>query len=315
MARRKTVVLIVLLSVVGLAVISFTVLSLLKDRLYDEAGATRRLRVASVSMACDVDPVVNRQKMVDTVRIIKREHGDVRLVLFGETITSWYSKGSESRQYHRSVAETIPGQTTAMLGRAAVECGLYVCFGMTEESGGKVYNSQVLIDPAGSVVAVHRKVNLQGSKTFDPGTVPVTMADIEGIRTAIIICSDIQNSSVRRALASEKPQLILGSLANPKDPGWFVSGLIGKMFGAWVVTANRYGDDGAGFFDGQMIVADPLGDLRVKAKDREQYITYDLGFDTRTSRVRAFAVSLYRWESIGVHFVKSLSMIFPSARK
>ena len=74
------------------------------------------------------------------------------------------------------------------------------------------------------------------------------------------------------------------------------------MFGAWVLTANRYGVDGDGFFDGRMILADPLGSLRVKVKDSQQYFSHDIGFDDRTSWVRACAIKMYRWESMGLHF-------------
>jgi predicted amidohydrolase len=140
--------------------------------------------------------------MLDLVRTMTREHRDVDLILFGETITGWYSRGADSRQYHQSIAEAIPGKTPAMLSASASEFRVNVCFGMSEASDGKLFNSQVLIDPTGPVIAVHRKVNPQGSKTFVPGPVPVTMADVNGIRTARIICSDIQRPTVRKAPGS-----------------------------------------------------------------------------------------------------------------
>ena len=301
-----------LLAVVALWVTSFLALRMARNALYDESGTSSSLNVAGVAMTCDVEPAINRQRMLDAVRTVKAEHPDVDLIMFGEAITGWYSMGGETAAYHRKIAETIPGATTALMRDAAREHRVYLSFGLSEASAESVYNSQVLIDPAGSIVAVHRKVNLQGSRVFMPGVVPVTMADVKGVRTAIIICSDIQSSQVRKALRAGRPQLILGSLANASDPHWFVSGMIAKMCGSWILTANRYGPDGRQFFDGQMIVADPLGELRVKAKDSAQHITYEIRFDERRSAVRDALRSMYRYESLGIHLVTAISLLLPA---
>jgi len=314
MPRRRTVLLLILLSVVGLGILSFLTLVMLRGSLYDDEHAARCLRVACVTMTCDVDPTVNRARMLDMVRVIKRAHPDVELILFGEAVTGWYSVGAETKEYRRRIAESVPGETTAMMSTAAQELRTYLCFGLTELSGERTYNSQVLIDPAGVITAVHRKVNLQGATTFAPGSVPVTMADIKGVRTAIIICSDIQSSAVRKELGAQTPDLILGSLANPSDPNWFISGLIAKLFDAWILTANRYGPDGAQFFDGQMIIADPLGQLRVKAKDQAQYIYYVIGFDGGRSPARRFLGRLYVWESLGLHMIKNIGTMLSLTR-
>lgn len=161
--------------------------------------------------------------------------------------------------------------------------------------------------------------NTKPTSTKNPSTnvsaiTNVTIVDVEkGIKTAVIICSDIQDPKVRSRLYVEQPELILGSLANPSDPNWFVSGLIAKLFDAWIVTANRYGAEDRFFFDGQMIVSDPLGDLRVKTKDREQYVYYDIGFSADRSLLVKILRRAYVGESLGAHFIKSMGMLF-SAR-
>jgi hypothetical protein len=42
--------------------------------LYDEDHIVKRLKIVSVSMQVDVDPGVNRQKMVAMVQTIREEH-------------------------------------------------------------------------------------------------------------------------------------------------------------------------------------------------------------------------------------------------
>jgi predicted amidohydrolase len=310
MLKRKGIMIFLILFFVLFLFTAFLFLARKNGWLYDESHIARHLKIASVSMEADVDPAVNRQKMAALVQAIIQEHPNVELILFGEAILGWYSKGEDTAQYQRSIAESIPGETTTRMSALAVENGIYLSFGMTELSDGKLYNSQVLIDPAGEVIAVHRKVNLQGSSVFQPGDVPATMAEIKGIPTAIIICSDIQSGDVRAQLKAQNPELILGSLANPSDPNWFVAGMTARMFDAWIVTANRYGQDARYTYDGQMSIGDPLGELRVKSKDREQVVYYDIGFAEESSALVKGLRRIYVGVSLAAHFVRNIGMMF-----
>ena len=60
----------------------------------------------------------------------------------------------------RELASPIPGGPTYFkIGMLALELGVYVCFGMTERRGDRVYNAAVLISPAGELLLHHRKLN------------------------------------------------------------------------------------------------------------------------------------------------------------
>jgi len=314
MGKQRVGRTMVILIIVVVTIITSLVIARKSAWLYDEEHIVKHLKVVSVTMQVDVDPQVNRQKMVALVQAAMQAHPDVEVVLFGETVLGWYARKADTMAYHQSIAERIPGETTAVISSLAREYGIYISFGMDEVQGGALYNSQVLIDPYGEIIAVHRKVNLQGSKVYQPGETLVTLAQINGIKTAIIICSDIQDPKIRSRLIEERPELILGSLANPSDRNWFVSGMIAKMFDAWIVTANRYGAEDKFFFDGQMIVADPLGDLRVQTKDQEQSIYYDIGFAADASPIVKILRRSFVDVSLGAHFIKSIPMLFP-ARK
>ncbi len=268
-----------------------------KSCLYDERAASKHLQVASVTMQCDLEPDRNRVRMAELVAAVVSQHPEVELVLFGETILGWYARRGGSKAYHQSIAETIPGETTGVMSALAREHGIYLSFGMSEACDGGIYNTQVLIDPRREILAAHRKYHLTQSATvFQAGQVPVTVVDINGIRTGLIVCSDIQSVVVRKALNMQQIELILGGLANPTDPGFFVSGMIVKMFDAWIVTANRYGDEDGYVYEGDMIIGDPLGRLRRTAVGKEQFMCEDLFFVTNESslkkRLRRFCVGL-----------------------
>jgi predicted amidohydrolase len=307
--RRGLTVFLILISVITITS-AFLVIAKKSGWLYDQEHIVKRLKIVSVTMQVDVDPRVNRQKMIAMLQTVRQAHPDVELVLFGETILGWYSRKPETAAYHQGIAESIPGETTTVMSSLAKEYDIYLSFGISEARDGAVYNSQVLIDPNGEIVAVHRKVNLQGSSVFRAGDILVTMADIKGIRTAVVICADIQDPKVLLRLGAEQPELILGSLANPSDPNWFVSGLIARMFDAWIVTANRYGAEDRFFFDGQMIISDPLGDLRVKIKDQEQFVYYDIGFSADRFPLVKVLRRAYLGMSLGAHFIKAVGLLF-----
>ena len=213
--------------------------------------------------------------MAEWIKLVTTRYPMVDLVLFGEAILGWYAKRDGTKAYHRSIAETIPGETTHFASRLAQLYGIYLSFGMTELHQGDIFNSQLFINPDGEILAVHRKFHLMESgSVFTPGKVPVTVVNIKDIRIGIIICSDIQSQVVRKALKDQEVDIILGGLASPKDPNFLISGMIAKLFDAWIITANRYGNEDHYFYDGNMMISNPLGKIQLKSVGKEQ-ILYD----------------------------------------
>ena len=57
-------------------------------------------------------------------------------------------------------AEPVPGgKTCRFLSDMALKYHLYICSGLIEKDGDKVYNSAVIIDPRGELILLHRKIN------------------------------------------------------------------------------------------------------------------------------------------------------------
>ena len=247
--------------------------------LYNKKNAEKHLNIACVTMQCDLKPEVNRKHMAEWIADVLHQHTDVELILFGETILGWYAKRGGSKVYHQTIAEAIPGETTRMMSALAMENSIFLCFGMTETHEGEIFNSQVLINPKGEIEAIHRKYHLmQSASIFKAGKIPVTIVDIIGIRTGIIVCSDIQSSIVRNELKRKNVKLIMGGLANPKDPNFFISGIITKLFDAWILTANRFGEEDGYVYEGDMVIGNPLGQIHQKAVGKEQYLYDELFF-------------------------------------
>jgi len=259
--------------------------SKLKSFLYNEQAATKRLKVASVAMSCDRDPDTNRTKIANTVDTIAQTHPDIELVIFGEMILGWYNPG-DMPEYHRRIAEPISQETLQALVSLAAQHRIHLCFGMSEIDGKTLHNAQVLLDPQGKVQAVHRKWNLKPNEkkaNYQPGPVPVTITDIKGVKTGIAICSDAASPRAMWELMKSRLDLIILSLADDSDEDLFMARFNARMYDAWIVTANRYGNEDGCFWNGHMVVSDPCGELRATGQNQEQYLVYELGFADKQS--------------------------------
>jgi predicted amidohydrolase len=254
--------------------------SRLETTLYDEGGAAKHLKVATVALHCDAEPSVNRARIVAMTEAIVDAHPDVELVVFGEVILCWYTP--KRREYYQRTAEPIPGETTRAMAHLAAEYGIYLSFGLSESRDGRLYNAQLLLNPAGEIQAVHRK-RYPKSDTYSRGPVPVTVTEIKGIKTGMLICSDAASPRTMWDLMKKRLELIVLSLADDSDEGLFMAKFNARMYDAWMVTANRYGDEDGHSWDGHLMISDPLGRLRVATNGREQYQVYDLGFASNRS--------------------------------
>ena len=260
-----------------------------KSFLYNEQAATRRLKVASVAMSCDRDPDTNRARIADMVDAIMHAHPDVELVVFGEMLLGWFNPG-KMPAYHRRIAEAISRKTLHPLISLATRHGIYLCFGMPEIDGEALHNTQVLLNPQGEIQVVHRKWNLKpGEKeaNYQPGPAPVTVTAIKGIKTGLVICSDAASPRTMWELMKRRLDLIILSLADDSDEGLFMTRFNARMYDAWIVTANRYGDEDGYFWNGHLVISDPCGALRATGQDREQYLVYELGFADKRSWLKS----------------------------
>ena len=97
------------------------------------------------------------------------------------------------------VAETIPGPATDRIAALARELRVWIVFGMDENRAGKLFNTAVLMDPAGEIVGTYSKVHLQNwmlaSGVNHGDGFPVWEVAIDGVKVklGIEICYDIQH--------------------------------------------------------------------------------------------------------------------------
>lgn len=177
-------------------------------------------------------------------------------------------------------ATPIPGgETCRRLADAARRHGLYVCAGLTERAGERVYNAAVLLDPQGAVLATHRKLNeleighpyyAQGDRL---GVVATELGTI-----GLMICADAfaQDRVLSRALGYLGADLLLSPCAwavppehdNAKTPygdtwrrAYFP---VARDFSLWIAGVSNVGEMSEGPWKGHhcigcSLVAGPDG--------------------------------------------------------
>ncbi len=253
--------------------------SYLKTVLYNEKEADLSLTIATVAMKCDTNPSANRAKMGDVILKIVGENKNIDLVFFGETITSWYK--TKRSGYHKRISESIPGPTTQLISELALKNKIYISFGIVEKFDNHIHNSQVLIDTNGKIINIQRKKNLRSS-AFEAGESAISVVDINGVKTGIVICADAKSAEAMKLAKEHEVDLILISNADWSDE-WdkhhFAYRYLAKKYNAWIVTANRYGREEEIYWDGHLEILDPLGEMKAYGKLEEQHIIYRLGID------------------------------------
>lgn len=229
------------------------------------------MKAVSVTLKCCGNPSVNLSNIAETVHRVSEEIPDAGLVVFGEMVTGFYDPGNMA-EYHRNISLPVNDHILADVENAARQNGIHVCFGMSELSENTMYNSQVLLDNLGQIKTVHRKRNLKSAETgagYQPGETPVTFTEINGLRTAIVICSDAASPGTMKILMKSRPDLIILSLADDKDENWFMARCNAHLYGSWIITANRFGAEGHRFWNGHTVISDPNGKIRSRSVGKE----------------------------------------------
>ncbi len=163
-----------------------------------------KIRIAMCQILClDGDRNGNIARM--EIAMDRARDMPVEIVCFPETVFyGWVNPEAHTR------AQPIPGADSQVLCDLAQQ-GAFVCAGLEEKDGDKLYDSALLIDGDGRILLKHRKIILL-SELMTPPYAPghdVQVAETEFGKVGVLICADTHEQEILERMASLKPDLVL----------------------------------------------------------------------------------------------------------
>lgn len=239
-----------------------------------------------------------RSSVVERMIALLREAAarGCQLVVFPElALTSFFPRWAmeDGPELDRWFETEMPGPDTKALFAAGAELGVGFCLGYAELTpDGHHYNSQMLVERDGSVVAVFRKVHLPGHEEVEPwrpfqhlerryfesGPDGFGVWRSFGGVVGMMICNDRRWPETYRVMGLQGVELILCGyntpIHYPPDPGQdrlqgFHNALVMQsgayQNGTWVVGAAKAGtEEGAEMLAESCIIA-PSGEIVARA--------------------------------------------------
>ncbi|HJY53150.1 MAG TPA: nitrilase-related carbon-nitrogen hydrolase [Candidatus Udaeobacter sp.] len=238
------------------------------------------MKIAVAQISCSLgDSEANRSKVRDFSR--RAKEASAELIVFPEMTDTGYSM--PVIQKHANHWKT---GFVVSLKEIANELSMAIVSGVSERDGSLIYNSQVLVDAKGNIVAKYRKTHLyavspvQEQTCFAPGDTFASSA-LGDLRFGFSICYDLRFPEMFRKLVSEQNVgafLISSAWPFPRDEHFRVLAKARAIENqSYVIASNRVGKDDDLWFCGSSAIIDPRGVVIAAASaDREELIHADL---------------------------------------
>lgn len=239
--------------------------------------------------------------------IASAAEGGAQVVLLPEAMDLGWAHPSA-----RDGAAPVPGgMAHRKMAEAARRHGVYVCSGLTERKGERVYNAAVLIDPGGELLLHHRKINeLEIAHAYYEQGDRLGVARTPFGTLGLMICADgfARGEVPARALGYMGADLILSPSAwavpaehdNEQEPygsEWRACyGPVARDFRLWIASASCVGPMTAGPWKGRrcigcsMVVA-PGGGVAMQGpygEEAEELLYIDIEPEPRPARGTAW---------------------------
>src|SRR5215471_7414942 len=241
------------------------------------------MKVAVAQISCSLgDPEANLSKVRQFSRQAK--DADAKLVVFPEATDTGYSMSVIQKHAGHWENGFVPG-----LQEIARELSIAIVGGVSERDESSIYNSQVLVDAKGAIVAKYRKTHLyavapvEEQTCFAPGDSFASFR-LAGLTFGFSICYDLRFPEMYRKLATEQNVgafIISSAWPFPRDEHFRVLAQARAIENqSYVVASNRVGKDDDLWFCGNSAIVDPRGIVIAAASpDREELIHADVSGD------------------------------------
>jgi len=249
----------------------------------------RTVKIAMAQIFCfDGDRAGNFVRIENAIIDAKKQGAEI--VTFPEScILGWENPAAYQRAF------PVPGEDSKKLCDLARKYQIYMCIGLDEKDGDKLYDAALLIDNEGNILLKHRKINVLPELMTPPYSTgnKVSVVKTKFGNIGILICADAFQKNLLDSIKMKQADLMLipfGWAAKEED--WPVHGgeltrlvqNVSREVNCPVVGTDLIGQitngPWTGFvYGGQSIACNKPGIIIKTGKDRERdiiIITIDL---------------------------------------
>ena len=241
---------------------------------------SREIRVGIAQIiALDGDRSGNFARIENAVSEAKAMGAQI-VTLPESCILGWENPAAHER------ADAIPGPDSERLCAMARRHGVYLCVGLDEKDGDRLFGACILVDDRGELLLKHRKVNVLPELMTPPYSSGKGASVVETPlgRIGILICADSFVEELLKETRAASPDIMLVPYgwAAPEDK-WPEHGKnlrdtvvsVASKVGCVVVGTDLVGSITNGpwsgqVYGGQSVVADDAGRVLHVCKDRDR---------------------------------------------
>ncbi|MFH1097622.1 MAG: carbon-nitrogen family hydrolase [Candidatus Desantisbacteria bacterium] len=203
------------------------------------------------------------------------------IICLPELFTTGYCLAEAKR-----LAEPIPGKTTNELSQKSREMGCFLIGGsILEQEGDFLYNTAVIFNRLGNIVAKYRKIHLftpfEEDKYLTPGNSTVVI-DTGMCKIGVIICYDLRFPELFEELKENgvKIVFVVAEFPHPRLSHWKTLLMAMAMDNhIYTIGVNRVGKDEKSSFFGHTLIASPSGEIMGEMEEDEGVLVVDVDLD------------------------------------
>ena len=258
------------------------------------------MKIAVAQIACELgNPAANVRKIRAFAE--RAKSAGAELVVFPEMADTGYAM-----QVIREQARPWSEGAVPELQSIAQILSIAIISGVSERVDDRIYNSQVVIDSSGAIVAKYRKTHLfapiEEDKFCTAGDA-LASVNFGPLRVGLTICYDLRFPEIYRTLAIDQGvNVFVNSSAWPFPRVEHLRVLATARAienQSYVIVANRVGRDDGGRFCGTSAVIDPAGVVVAAASsEREELVLAEVSAETIQSVRDAMPVFANRREDL-----------------